>query len=563
MKITTIYKNMLLAVLLCYASACEDKLNEYNPSGLTAEEVYRTPEGFESLVNASYSYARWWYGKEEGYGLSEMGTDIWMLASDNRQPEIMTYNNLQSTQAFLLPLWSRFYEAINVCNAGLKYVDESGLSADKKKIREGELRFLRAFYYWHLVEQWGDIPMPLNPTESAVTTAKRTAVATVYQEVIFPDLEKALSLLQHPASEWGRVSKGAAEAFLARMYLTRKNYPKAYEHATNVIEDYSYSLEGNYADLWNMANQQNEEVIWAVTYSTDLGLNDARDNTLYPNGHNRGSHNGHLMFQMTYDRNGTYGMTRDIENGRPFARYKPTLFLLELFNEQADARYQASFQTLWRANKPGTYPHKITGQPITLALGDTALFATRQAVPNNVKSAKKYIVYDKTYMYKPDGTSANNQHYVALKKFQDPTRGDFQQQQSARDAFVIRLAEMYLIAAEAALLGAVDGGAAKAAELVNVLRLRATIPGKEAQMQVSAAEMSLSFMLDERARELAGEQLRWFDLKRTETLLARVTAANPEAKPYIKDYHVLRPIAQEQLDAVTNKAEFKQNPGYN
>ena len=64
-------------------------------------------------------------------------------------------------------------------------------------------------------------------------------------------------------------------------------------------------------------------------------------------------------------------------------------------------------------------------------------------------------------------------------------------------------------------------------------------------------------------REFAGEQLRWFDLKRTGKLIERVKLYNKAAAGLIQDYHVLRPIPQKQLDAVTNKSEFIQNPGYN
>jgi hypothetical protein len=82
-------------------------------------------------------------------------------------------------------------------------------------------------------------------------------------------------------------------------------------------------------------------------------------------------------------------------------------------------------------------------------------------------------------------------------------------------------------------------------------------------MQVTTANMNIDFILDERARELVGEQLRWFDLKRTNKLVEYVKKYNPEAANNIQQHHMLRPIPQSQLDAVTNKSEFTQNPGYN
>ena len=81
-------------------------------------------------------------------------------------------------------------------------------------------------------------------------------------------------------------------------------------------------------------------------------------------------------------------------------------------------------------------------------------------------------------------------------------------------------------------------------------------------MTVTPADITLDFLLDERAREFAGEQLRWFDLKRTGKLVERVQKFNRSAAPYIKAYHTLRPIPQKQIDAVSNKSEFTQNAGY-
>lgn len=79
----TLKKYMLmLAGLSAGMMSCQSELDEYNPSGITAEGVYTTPAGFESLVNAAYSYTRWWYGKEDGYNLSEMGTDLWINGVD-------------------------------------------------------------------------------------------------------------------------------------------------------------------------------------------------------------------------------------------------------------------------------------------------------------------------------------------------------------------------------------------------------------------------------------------------------------------------------------------------
>lgn len=540
---------LLLAagVLTLTLPACEKQLEEYNPSGLTAEGVYTTPAGFETLVNAAYSYTRWWYGKENGYSMSEMGTDLWQRGAGDVNPDLTEYTTLQSSSAAVEQLWGKLYAAVNVCNAGIGRIGASGLTDAQKKVREGELRFLRAFYYWHIVETWGGAHFTTEETAGVQTTANRTPVDTFYKQ-IFDDLAVAVANLPATTPDYGRVTKPAAEAFLAKMYLTRGQNKEAAALAEKVISGYSFALQPKYADLWSMTNLENKEIVWAVNYSKDLSLNDRRDDALYPDGHPRGANNGHLLFLMKYD--DQPGMVRDIANGRPFNRFMPSLFFLNLFNEKIDARYAATFQTVWIANKA------VTG----IAVGDTAVVATKYIVPAAQKAKKKYRYWDQSAVYSPTGAITGDRiHYVTMKKFMDPTRPTIAEEQSARDVYVIRLADVYLTAAEAEFKA---GNTAKAVELVNVVRKRAALPGKENDMLIKASDVSLDFILDERGRELGGEQIRWFDLKRTNKLVERVKKYNPDAGASIQDFHTVRPIPQRQLDAVQNKNEFIQNPGY-
>jgi len=502
-----------------------------------------------SVVNAAYTYTRWWYGKEQGYSIAEMGTDIWTSGTGDVYPDLTRYDNLQGSNAVVSMEWKQLYAAVNVCNTGLAKIADVGFPNDKRIQREAELRFLRAFYYWHIVETWGNVHFTLEPTTDVTTTANRTPVDTFYAQ-IFRDLQFAVANLATTNTDYGRATKPAAEAFLARIYLTRGRNQEAADLAEKVISSYGYSLLTNYADLWRMDNLKNKEIIWAVDYMKNLVFNDRIDATLYPNGHSRGANNGHLMFWMKYD--DLPGMQRDIANGRPFNRYMPSRFLLDLFDETVDARYNASFKQVWYCNNTKT-------APAGMKIGDTAILITKHPMPADEDGKHLYRIYDRNDIYNSDGTGKDRTRYISLQKFADPTRAGRDEEQSARDAYVIRLAEIYLIAAEAQLK---LGNTAKAAEYLNVLRKRAAIPGHEAAMVITAADVTLDFILDERARELAGEQLRWFDLKRTGKLIERVTLHNPEAKSNILPYHLIRPIPQDQVDAVTNKEEFKQNEGY-
>ncbi|NJK95781.1 MAG: RagB/SusD family nutrient uptake outer membrane protein, partial [Bacteroidales bacterium] len=178
------------------------------------------------------------------------------------------------------------------------------------------------------------------------------------------------------------------------------------------------------------------------------------------------------------------------------------------------------------------------------------------ALPTDIKmnAIPKSTVYNDD-RYK-SGNTAGQKSYPGIKKFldnvYDPTYPTHDI--SSRDAIVMRLAEMYLIKAECQLY---TGGDAMAT--INELR---TYRAKSGTDNTLAGTATIETILDERAVELCGEQQRWFDLKRTKTLVARVQAYNAQASANVKSHHLLRPIPQAQLDAVTNKSDFMQNDGY-
>jgi hypothetical protein len=267
-----------------------------------------------------------------------------------------------------------------------------------------------------------------------------------------------------------------------------------------------------------------------------------------------GGNNAHMFWTMLYDkctdRDGKTPVSRCIEYGRPFNRFMPTLFYLDLFNEKIDSRYDDLFQQAWISNNNNSSYIKS---------GDTAIVFTKYKVDEAVKSTAPYIIVDRSRVYADDGTPIDRSWNTTFLKFADPTRGATNDQHSGRDAVIIRLAEVYLNAAEAYFR---QGDRKKAADMLNVVRCRAAKPGCEEQMKCSENDVTIDFILDERARELGGEQLRWQDLKRTGKLVERVNAHNMLAHGNVQQYHLLRPIPLTTLDGVTNPDEFKQNPGY-
>jgi hypothetical protein len=571
---------LTLALLALAATACKEQLEEFNPSGATAEAVFTTPEGLETAINGTYTYNRTIYGKESGYALLEMGTDLWAGAANvagtsvagvTPQPPLVNYQGLISDNLWVRNnLWQQCYAGINLCNQALKYLPTAGVVPTRRASAEAELRFMRAWYYYHLVESFGPVPLRLEPTEGLTTTATRASVADVYNQIV-ADMEFAVpnlpvTLANYPApatsADYGRITQPAALAFASKVYLTQGQYRKAANAARKVVNGYTAQgvrLVTSYASLWDINNQRNSEVLWAVNYSTNLTFN-------------AGSHLGHTLFLMDY--NTLPGMQRDVANGFANIRYMPTRFLLNLYDEQNDSRYAASFKTAWIANNASTIPRwsaaevaqnaalaPLLNQP-KFTVGDTAVLTTKRSIPTFQQlytTRFRFRTYDVDDIYNADGSPRDRSHYPSLRKFDDPTRATATETQSSRDAFMLRVGDIALIGAEAQVrLNRNDS----AAYYVNLLRTRAALPGRTAAMQVTASQMNLDFILDERARELAGEQVRWLDLKRTGKLVDRVRAYNPDAAANIQPFHTLRPIPQGDIDAVTNKADFQQNPGY-
>lgn len=151
-----------------------------------------------------------------------------------------------------------------------------------------------------------------------------------------------------------------------------------------------------------------------------------------------------------------------------------------------------------------------------------------------------------------------------IYKFREP-ESFYSDNDGVRDLFLMRLGEVYLIAAEAYYK---SGNTNLAAERINTIRRRAC--GGEDYMQIKASDVDLDFILDERTRELVGEELRWVELKRTGKLKERTLKYNywaaspfiPGGKPYMEDFHMLRPIPYSWWSLLSNKESVKQNPGY-
>ncbi|MEM9526890.1 MAG: RagB/SusD family nutrient uptake outer membrane protein [Bacteroidota bacterium] len=578
MKSKIIILSIALSAFL--SQSCEDYLKEELVSDVSAASYFTTPQGWEDAVRATYAEMKRFYGPERGWTMTVFGTDVHTNGADGSHKAINRYDGgLNPNQGFVRVTWAEFYRGINQANAVINRSAEVDLPEDQKTARIAEVRFLRALYYFNLTRFYGDIHLTLEETEGIETTANKTASSEIYSQAIIPDLEFAIGILPDTQDDLGRVTKPAAEYLLGKVLLTRSytdfaagdDAARAETLFSNIINNYGFELAEDYHELWGLNErgvpvgiataEDNAEVIWAVQNSkqqVDEGLDDQ-------------GHRAHLYFLMEYDK--LPGMTRDIENGRPWKRFRPTNFQLSLWDRTIDRRYDETYKHVWFANFEGNIPVwtaeeaangfvdvSLVGQP-KFALGDTAIYipgpGLSDAFDEVAKKSTRYLVVTPDPQFDADPWFYTERVYPTLNKFIDNTRPNRQHTQGQRDYIMMRLGEAYLLRAEARLA---QGNVAGATEDINVIRRRAAWDGMESAMEVTAAEVDLDFLLDERAREMDGEGHRWFTLTRTGTLVERVRAHNPEGSPNIQDFHVIRPIPLQQIDRT--EGGYEQNPGY-
>ena len=594
---------LLSSVLL--TTSCSKVLEETNRSNILPD-YFETPGGVDAAIIGAYSNIRNWYCQEGMCYNTMLGTDEHLTGFGTGSPQFATYT-IQTGDGNIQSIWDWSYRSINNCNSVLEKLPTVTLPAADKTRLSGEAKFLRGYFYFMLVTTFGDVTLTLATSTSPSTEAKRDPIALVYDQIV-KDLTEAIAELPFKANPTpGRAAKGVAKHLLAKVLLTRgwssaakpTDFTDAYNQALDLITNKSQygngsaslDLEQNFNDVFKEGNEYGKEILWVVDRNSDPK---GSETTGFGTGNPGGKFNGSLFYQRpnypifnTNINNGITGapavsanpVDRDIQYGRPFGRVRPSNYTLNTaFAERAnDSRYDNTFQTFWLFNRPGPIsaqtPITITvtrgtnpGDPnsplttYTWVKGvDTAikLWGSNTITEADRKASKSVLVLPNQYdvnMFPP------------MKKHDDVTRLHTNDA-SDRPFILMRFAETYLIAAEAAFKA---GNSANAATMINVLRTRAAFRSTNSSAQNSAAatanqvtagQITIDFIMDERTRELFGEWMRWYDLVRTKTLQSRLAAYNPVAafNPS-RDY--LRPIPQSQINLVTTGPKYPQNPGY-
>ncbi len=603
-------------------SSCKKSfLDEEAVSTLTTDAYYKTPAGFEDLVRSCYPLLRNIYQTRQ---LVLAGTDIFYPGGygDPKFPtapanagSLNQYDvGLNASLADFGALWTLLYAEIGRANTVVSRATGVTMDEGTKGIRVSEAKFLRALCYFYLVQQWGDVPMPLVETQTSSKEAKRIPAADVYKQILI-DLLEAEAKLPATASNYGRVTKGTVQFLLSRVYLTRgwnfnnslggspADFTSALQYADKIIA--AYPLAAKYKDLFPVRsenpltqytgaqNDKNAEIVFSVQYNATDVLTNKTDAAF--NQDVAGGNNLHSVFSGSGEGfPGTKGRTTDYNRSLGIYPLGATIF--RLYDPAIDGRYDHNFLEVGYALLPvaAFKPLPLTNANLKIDIksGDTVVYFRPWNNPAtslndrgiDVGGKRNYSVINGDEW----GGGYNIVGGVGVSGFPagEPHMWKFWQPGIPYgDAFgtlnetVFRSAEAYLIAAEAIVKGATGGALGSADVYYNKVLDRAlgANAGKDPQdakfpeniksiegisYRATPANINIDLILDERARELLGEYDRWFDLKRTGKLIERVKKFNPWAAKSntISAIHYLRPIPQSEIDL--SFPAMTQNPGY-
>jgi len=556
-KLTT----ALIFLMMLFGCNIEDILEEKPPHLITTETLYTSMSGFETGINSLYARVRMEReGGNNHFGeMFQSGTDVLVSNSANRANMSMTFqfwDDLNSQHPRIYQRFSWLYEVVNGANTIINQAEEkddvdwsgsAGSADENKNMIIAEARALRAWAYRHLTFGWGDVPLSLK--ESLGSTIKtdweRTPVARVRRQII-SDLMFAEKHIPIEPKYRGSLTKGAVQHYLSEMYLTIDKPDSALFWANKVINTPDYKLiTERYGVLLNETDRPvymdqfldgntnrdegNTEALWVFQFEYGIpGGGQSSHSSIHMSRIEDIVVDGVRPFRATLERGG----------GRKDTRAQIPNYYLILFEEQDDRYSHYAIRKFYiLKDAEANAPFAADRLPPGYQYGDTIW---THGVNDPDLSPTNRVNVLRPFLRKVDGTT---------KYSTDPitSRWDY------KDQPYLRLAETYMLKAEAEYkLNRPND----AAETLNVIRRRSNAS------EITAAEIDIDFILDERARELTMEEHRRWTLLRTGKWLERTRLYNHNGGQFINETFLLYPIPQPVIDANLT-GDMPQNPGYN
>lgn len=551
-------------------TSCSDFLDASNKSNVTAKQSFTTKEGLNNLVNDAYQHLQNVYAAPLFTSCFSAGTDMYADARNKMNEALNTYETLTPENTDIKNLYTYLYSGIRAANSVSYYAQTAQVDDKTKSQLIGEARVLAAYEYYLLVNNFGGVPIMKDFLTTADTGYPKSSPEDVYAYII-SELEEVISknVLQASTATkgGGRISQETAKAILAKTYLSaawdlnkQDYFSKAAALADEVIA--GRKLTTPFAKLWKAdgSGDDNEEFLWDVEYDLATANNTTSGGTEW---------SGYYCNYLGGNEDNIKATT---------SSYVPTLYALHCF-KKGDQRYDATFMKelpdINKGNAAGTgywtwYKNgeSLVGKPVTRYYSawyetDADFEAWKAIDPANRANTYRIPMDSQTKeaqnMDGKDMDYYDNQQLVygssPCKKFDDSKTAKTEKNTCYRDIHIITLPEMYLVAAEAYLKA---GDNPKALARLNEVHQRAGLPAL-------TGTVTIDDILDENACENFGNEARWMDLRRTQTLVTRCTKYNHEMGDKAAQYigkKLLRPIPQAAIDANDQLTLADQNPGY-
>lgn len=260
-------------LVLVLITGCNDQiLTKNSPNEVTAANFYKNGEDAVAAVNSVYDPLQYrGLFKNSYWSIGDITSDDAYKGDGGKSdgPAWWEFDlfDIKSSNALLAESWADSYTGIYRANIALKEIPDIEMDSNLKERLVGEAKFLRGLYYFWLVRLFGDVPLIKKPQKLGNLKVDRTAKDKVY-DLIIKDMSEAAKALPetYSDSDQGRITKGAANGMLAKVYMWQKNWEKAAEYSKKVIDSGVYDLLDNYADNFKEAFENGKESVFEVQF---------------------------------------------------------------------------------------------------------------------------------------------------------------------------------------------------------------------------------------------------------------------------------------------------------